>query len=91
MFERNKVCDNHFGHNVHVFGAPQKYCSPICNVLTKLNAGMPIHINEAIIFKLSIDLGELDKFNKVCKAEPIMKAKLKKEDQMSLEFKPETN
>lgn len=64
VFERNKVCDNHFGHNVHVFMTPEKYCTPVCNVLTKLNAGLPVSINESILFKLAIDLGELDKFNK---------------------------
>ena len=64
VFERNKVADNHFGHNVHLFQKPELYCPPIRVVLTKLNAGLPITINEIIIFKLAIDLGELENFNK---------------------------
>ena len=62
VYESAKVCSNHFGHNQYIFGAPNQYVPPIRNVLTKLNASAPISINEMIIFKLAIDLGELDSF-----------------------------
>ena len=61
-FIRENLSNNHIGHRQHSFGKPNNYCAPICNVLTKLNAGLPISQNEIIIFKLAIDFGELDKF-----------------------------
>lgn len=61
-FEKAKVANNHLGHNQYVFGAPKNYSPPICNVLTKLNAGAKITDNEMILFKLAIDLGDLDRF-----------------------------
>lgn len=64
VFEFNNMSNNHYGHNCHTFGAPNKYCSPIKNILTKLNANTPIHNNEIILFKLAIDLGALDEYNK---------------------------
>jgi len=64
VFEFNNMSNNHLGHDQHCFGRPDNYCSPIRHVLTKLNAGMPISNNEIIIFKLAIDLGELDKYRK---------------------------
>jgi hypothetical protein len=57
------MSSNHIGHNQHVFGKPSDYCAPICNVLTKLQATLPISHNEMILFKLAIDLGELDQYN----------------------------
>lgn len=62
VYEKAQVCSNHFGHNQYIFSAPNLYVPPIRNVLTKLNAGSPISDNEMIIFKLAIDLGELDSF-----------------------------
>lgn len=62
VFEKAKVASNHFGHNQHIFGAPERYVPPIRMVLTKLNAGVPISANEIILFKLAIDLGEIDNF-----------------------------
>ena len=84
VYERNKAADNHFGHNVHIFGKPNKYCTPIANVLTKLNANMPISNNEIIIFKLAIDLGELDKYNKNAEKETISEQTDK--NQLIIEF-----
>lgn len=54
--------NNHVGHNTYIFGAPEWYCTPIKNVLTKLHAKYPISNIEITFFKLAIDLGELDKF-----------------------------
>ncbi len=62
VFTSQNVANNHFGHNQYIFGKPNEYCAPIRLVLTKLNAGLPIKHNEIVLFKLAIDLGELDKF-----------------------------
>ena len=53
---------NHFGHKVYVFEEPNKYTPPIRNLLTKLNANMEISDNEMILFRLAIDLGDLEPF-----------------------------
>ena len=62
VFTSQNVANNHFGHNQYIFGKPNEYCAPIRLVLSKLNAGLPIKHNEIVLFKLAIDLGELDKF-----------------------------
>lgn len=59
-FERANMSNNHHNHDQYIFKAPNKYVPPICNVLTKLQAGAKISGNEMILFKLAIDLGELD-------------------------------
>jgi hypothetical protein len=41
------------------------YPLPICNVLTKLHVKELISDNEMILFKLAIDIGDLDKFIKM--------------------------
>jgi len=64
VYERANMSNNHVGHNQHVFGRPEKYCAPIKNVLTKLQATLPITHNEMILFKLAIDLGEIDQYKK---------------------------
>ncbi len=64
VFESNNMSNNHVGHDVHCFLAPKNYPTPICNVLTKLDARLPISHNEIVIFKLAIDLGALDKYKK---------------------------
>lgn len=64
VYKRSNLSNNHFGHKQHVFGKPDNYCPPIRQVLTKLNANLPISHNEMVLFKLAIDLGELDKFKK---------------------------
>lgn len=63
VYERANMSNNHVGHNQHVFGRPADYCAPICNVLTKLQATLPISHNEIILFKLAIDLGALDQYD----------------------------
>ena len=60
VFERANMSNNHYGHRQYIFQSPNRYISPIRNVLTKLQAGAKISTNEMIIFKLAIDLGELD-------------------------------
>ena len=62
VYESANMSNNHVGHNQHVFTTPNDYSPPIRNVLTKLEAHAPISHNEAILFKLAIDLGELDQF-----------------------------
>ena len=62
VYERTNMSNNHFGHKQHTFMAPKNYCAPICNVLTKLQAHAPIEHNEMVLFKLAIDLGELDEY-----------------------------
>lgn len=71
VFEFNNMSSNHYGHNCHTFGAPNKYSPPIRNILTKLNANAPIHNNEIVIFKLAIGLGDLDKYNKYAEEETV--------------------
>ena len=66
VFKRANMSNNHFGHRQYIFGEPKKYVPPICNVLTKLQAGAPISDNEIILFKLAIDLGELDEEFEKC-------------------------
>lgn len=70
VYERANMSNNHFGHEQHVFGKPSDYCAPICNVLTKLQACLPISHNEMILFKLAIDLGELDRYRTQKTEEP---------------------
>lgn len=61
-FEQANVASNHEGHHQFVFTrAPNHYVPPIANVLTKLKAGMRISDIEMQIFKLAVDLGELEK------------------------------
>ncbi len=60
VYSRESVSSNHFGHDVHVFGAPDQCPAPIRNVLTKLQAMAPIGHNELVLFKLAIDLGGLE-------------------------------
>ena len=54
VFERANMSNNHDGHDQYVFGAPAKYCGPIKNVLTKLQAKAPISSSDMILFKLAI-------------------------------------
>lgn len=61
-FERANMSNNHEGHKQYIFGEPNKYSPPIRNVLTKLQAGLPISENEIVLFKLAIEFGDLDKF-----------------------------
>ena len=56
--------NNHVGHNTYIFGAPEWYTPPIRNVLTKLHARSLISDFEITMFRLAIDLGDLDKFLK---------------------------
>jgi hypothetical protein len=67
VYSRDSGSSNHFNHNVHVFDAPETYQPPICHVLTKLHAGLPIGDNEIILFALAIDLGELDDSRRIGK------------------------
>lgn len=62
VFERANMSNNHQGHKQYIFEEPKKYSPPICNVLTKLQAGAPISDNEIVLFKLAIDLGNLEKY-----------------------------
>ena len=62
VFERANMSNNHQGHKQYIFGKPEEYTPPIKNVLTKLQAGLPISDNEIVLFKLAIDLGDLEKF-----------------------------
>lgn len=64
VFERANMSNNHEGHKQYIFEAPEKYCPPIRNVLTKIQMGAEISKNEIIMFKLAIDFGELDRFIK---------------------------
>lgn len=64
VFERANMSNNHEGHKQYIFEAPEKYCSPIKNVLTKIQMGARISQNEIVIFKLAIEFGELDRFIK---------------------------
>lgn len=60
-FERANMSNNHEGHRQYIFEAPNKYSPPIRNVLAKLQAGAPISDNEIVVFKLAIELGELER------------------------------
>jgi len=62
VFERANMSNNHAGHRQYIFDKPEKYCPPIKNVLIKIQAKLPISNNEIILFKLAIDLGELEPF-----------------------------
>ena len=61
-FERANMSNNHEGHKQYIFESPNKYKPPIRNILTKLQAGLPISNNEIVLFKLAIDLGELNEY-----------------------------
>lgn len=65
IFERANMSNNHAEHKQYIFEAPEKYCSPIRNVLSKTQMFTQINNNEIVLFKLAIDLGELDGFIKV--------------------------
>ena len=71
VYTRDSASSNHWDHNVHVFGTPNTYQAPICNVLTKLSAGAQISNNEMIIFHLAIQLGELDEGRRIYKRNEI--------------------
>lgn len=59
VFERNKACSNHWNHRNIVFHrSPESYVAPVKNILTKLNAGLPIRSIEMIFFKTAMDLAE---------------------------------
>lgn len=61
-FERANMSNNHVGHRQYIFEAPNKYTPPIRNVLTKLQTGVPISDNEIVMFKLAIELGDLENY-----------------------------
>ena len=61
-FERANMSNNHEGHRQFVFAKPSQYSPPICNVLTKLQAGMKISDNEIVLFKLALEFGDMDEF-----------------------------
>lgn len=60
VFERANMSNNHIGHRQIVFGAPDRYTPPIRNVLTKIQAKCRISDNEIALFKLALELGDLD-------------------------------
>lgn len=60
VFERANMSNNHIGHRQIVFKEPNHYTPPIRNVLTKIQAGARISNNEIILFKLAIDMGDLE-------------------------------
>jgi hypothetical protein len=60
VFERANMSNNHIGHRQIVFSKPNHYTPPICNVLTKIQAGARISNNEIVLFKLAIDMGDLE-------------------------------
>ena len=62
IFERANMSNNHEGHRQYIFEAPDKYTPPIRNVLTKLQAGLPILDNEIVLFKMAIEFGDIDKY-----------------------------
>lgn len=64
IFERANMSNNHEGHKQYVFDAPEKYTPPIRNILIKLQAGLPISVNEIVLFKMAIAFGDLEKFVK---------------------------
>lgn len=57
VYEKNQISSNHHNcKNVIVFDRPDKYSPPICNVLSKLQAKLPISHNEIVLFKLALQL-----------------------------------
>lgn len=56
VYERANMSNNHVGHRQHVFKNPKSYPQPVCNVLTKLQAGLPISKNEIVLFKLCMQI-----------------------------------
>lgn len=57
VFEKTKVASNHHTcKRVMTFQAPQNYSPPIYNILTKLQARLPISHNEIVLFKLAMHL-----------------------------------
>lgn len=61
VFDRNKAASNHWSHRNIIFNRPPiEYVSPVCNILVKLGAQLPINSIEMQIFKLAIELAEDD-------------------------------
>ena len=58
VFDAANMSNNHAGHRQYTFGAPAKYCGPVRNVLTKLQAMAPLTHNEIVLFKLAISLAD---------------------------------
>ena len=57
VFEKANMSSNHHNcKNVMIFDKPEKYSPPIKNMLAKLQAGLPVSINEIILFKLAMQL-----------------------------------
>lgn len=63
VFDRNKAASNHWNHKNIIFGQPDRYIGPVKNVLTKLQAGMPIRNIEMQFFKLALELAEDNDLN----------------------------
>jgi len=50
----------HSEHHIHVFGDPDDYTPPIRYTLVALGSDLPVDDNVFVLFKLAIDLGDLD-------------------------------
>lgn len=64
VFDRNKAASNHWSHRNIIFTRPPiEYISPVCTILVKLGAQLPISNIEMQFFKLALDLAEDEDIN----------------------------
>lgn len=63
VFQRESPSPNHMGHSVHVFGAPDDYPPPIRNILTCLQAGLPVSDGRMELFGLACAVNAIQPTN----------------------------
>lgn len=65
VFQRDSGSSNHYDHAVHVFGSPDQYSPPIRNVLSHLQAGLPISDGRIDMFSLALAVEAIQPTNGV--------------------------
>lgn len=65
VYSRDSGSSNHFDHAVHVFGKPDDYPPPIRNILSHLQAGLPISDGRLEMFSLACAITAIQPTNGV--------------------------
>lgn len=69
VYQRDSAAGIHWDHNVHVFGDPCTYQEPIRDVLICLEREIKVTNWQMFLFRLAIDLGELDDSRRITREE----------------------
>ena len=65
VYQRDSAAGTHWDHDVHVFEDPCTYQEPIRDVLICLEREIKVSNWQMFLFRLAIDLGELDDFRRI--------------------------